>query len=67
MPKNHKPMLAPEVTFTFAEKSTKLLLSLDKYSTATIHNCLQRAIYLEEYEEAALYRDELKRRVACPD
>lgn len=57
-------MYAPAVTFTIADekKNTKLLLSLDRYTSTTIHNCLQRAIFLEEYEEAAIYRDELKRR-----
>lgn len=65
MPKNYKPLIAPVITFIAAkEKSSKATLSLDKYPSATILNCLQRALDLEEYEEAALYRDELVRRTS---
>jgi len=64
MPKNYKPIVAPEITFTrMEENNSKPTLSLGKYPNATIITCLKNAIDLEEYEEAAIYRDELKRRI----
>ena len=67
MQKNHIPLSAPKITFTNVEgKDPKVTLSLAKYPNVTILRCLQRALDLEEYEEAAIYRDELLRREVNP-
>jgi hypothetical protein len=64
MQKNNKPLDAPVITFTsMEEKKPKLNISLSNYTSSTLIACLQKAIAVEEYEEAIIYRDELKKRV----
>jgi hypothetical protein len=64
MIKNNKPLFAPAITFTSAgENKSKLNISLNKYTSSTLLTCLQKALDGEEYEEAIIYRDELRKRV----
>jgi protein-arginine kinase activator protein McsA len=44
------------------EKKPAPNISLSKYTSSTLMTCLQKAIDGEEYEEAVIYRDELRKR-----
>jgi hypothetical protein len=64
MEKKNKPLLAPVITYTSAgERGLRLNISLSKYTSSTLLTCLQKALEGEEYEEAIIYRDELRKRV----
>jgi protein-arginine kinase activator protein McsA len=58
----HKLMPPPAVVFTRSEEKGRKGIHLAQFHEAKLKRRLARALEVENYEAAALYRDELKRR-----